>query len=347
MKTSKIFTTAIALTMLFNISCRNDDPVTPDPKGAYENGIIIVNEGGFTKPTSSADFLNNNWDLEKNIYSTNNNNELLGNVFQSIGFKNDDAYLVMNVPNKIEVVNRYTFKKSATISSNLDNPRYIAFSGNNTYVTNNNFYNVMKLNVYDANNTYVKSINFDRYAEKVVSSGGYVYVQTDGTGYDANYNPFPTGHTITRINPANNEIDKTITLTDTAIIKDVIADSSYVYVLTSDDAGSYLYKIDGSAGTFEKINLTGVTNAAKLALDNNKLYFVSDAKKLYALNGNKVETLFDVETSHIYGFNVINGYVYVSDPSFSQDSTTRIYSTTGGLIKTLTTGVGTRDFYRN
>ena len=348
MKLSKIFASAFAFTLLFNISCRNEDPVVEVPKGAYENGILIANEGGFSTPTASVTFLPNDLSAqEDNIYGKNNNNENLGNVFQSIGFKNDNAFLVMNVPNKIEVVNRYTFKKTATISANLEQPRYIAFTGNYTYVTNNNFYDVMKLNIYDAANSFVKSINFDRYAEKVVASDGFVYVQTDGITYDSNYNELPTGHTITRINPSNNQVDKTITLTDNGAIRDMIADENTVYVLSSDNNQTYLYKIAAKTATVEQIALPGITNAAKLAIENNKIYFVTAAKQLYSMNGNTVVPMFGFETRNIYGFNVIDGKVYIADPSFSANSITRVYNTSGTLLKTLTTGIGTNGFYKN
>lgn len=348
MKLSKIFASAFAFTLLFNISCRNEDPVVEVPKGAYENGILIANEGGFSTPTASVTFLPNDLSAqEDNIYGKNNNNENLGNVFQSIGFKNDNAFLVMNVPNKIEVVNRYTFKKTATISANLEQPRYIAFTGNYTYVTNNNFYDVMKLNIYDAANSFVKSINFDRYAEKVVASDGFVYVQTDGITYDINYNELPTGHTITRINPSNNQVDKTITLTDNGAIRDMIADENTVYVLSSDNNQTYLYKIAAKTANVEQIALPGITNAAKLAIENNKIYFVTAAKQLYSMNGNTVVPMFGFETRNIYGFNVIDGKVYIADPSFSANSITRVYNTSGTLLKTLTTGIGTNGFYKN
>lgn len=348
MKLSKIFASAFAFTLLFNISCRNEDPVVEVPKGAYENGILIANEGGFSTPTASVTFLPNDLSAqEDNIYGKNNNNENLGNVFQSIGFKNDNAFLVLNVPNKIEVVNRYTFKKTATISANLEQPRYIAFTGNYTYVTNNNFYDVMKLNIYDAGNSFVKSINFDRYAEKVVASDGFVYVQTDGITYDSNYNELPTGHTITRINPSNNQVDKTITLTDNGAIRDMIADENTVYVLSSDNNQTYLYKITAKTATVEQIALPGITNAAKLAIENNKIYFVTAEKQLYSMNGNTVVPMFGFETRNIYGFNVIDGKVYIADPSFSANSITRVYNTSGTLLKTLTTGIGTNGFYKN
>ena len=348
MKISKIFTLLLAGTLLFNISCRSDDPIEPQTKGAYENGILIANEGGFSTPTSSVSFISKDLSkLENNIFASNNSNAVLGNVFQSIGFKGDNAFLVTNVPNKIEIVNRYTFKKTATITANLETPRFIAFSGNYTYVTNNDFFSVFKLNIYDNSNAFVKSINFDRFAEKIVSAEGFVYVQTDGVGYDASYNEFPTGHTITRISPSSNTVDKTITLTDDTPIRDMIADNSNVYVLSSDYSDSYIYKIDAKTGTSTQTKLAGISSAQKLAIDNGKMYFLTSGKKLYEFNGTTATAMFDVTTKNVWGFNVIDGNVYVSDPSFSKDNEVRIYNLSGNLLKTITTGIGTNGFYKN
>ena len=61
---------------------------------------------------------------ESDIFAKNNNSEKLGNVLQSISFKGDLAYLVVNKPSKIEIVNRNNFQKTGTITTNLDQPRY-------------------------------------------------------------------------------------------------------------------------------------------------------------------------------------------------------------------------------
>lgn len=349
MKISKLIASAFALTLLFNVSCRNDDPVEEIlPKGAYENGILITNEGGFSTPTSSVSFLSNDLNTqEENIFGTNNNDAVLGNVFQSVGFSGDLAYLVLNVPNKVEIVNRYTFKKTATITSNLETPRYITFANNQTFITNNDFYSVRKVNIYDNSNNFVKSIDFERYAEKITSSGNYVYVQTDGSTYDMDYNELPTGHTITRINPTTNLVDKVITLDDNNIIKDMISDANYVYVLTSNDTSSNVYKITSSTGVAEKVALGNVAGGLKLAMDQNKMYLISSSKKVYNFTGTAATELFSITANNIYGFNVINGNVFVADPTFSKDSKVRIYSLNGNLLKTLTTGIGTNGFYKN
>lgn len=350
MKLNKLFSMALGALLMFNVSCRDDEQIiVPDlPKGPYENGILITNEGGFSTPTASVTFLSNDFTKqEDDIFAKNNDNATLGNVFQSVGFKGDLAYLVLNVPNKVEIVNRYTFKKSATITEQLETPRYITFANNYTYITNNDFFSTRKLNIYDQANKFVKSIDFERYAEKVVTAGGYVYVQTDGVTYDTNYNALPTGHTITRVNPSTNTVDKTITLPDDLIIKDVISDDNYVYVLTSDYAKTNVYKIAGTTGNIEKNELSDVSGGAKLALDQDNLYLLNSANKVYQVKGTAANLLFTATASYAYGFNVINGNVYVADGNFSGDSKAYIYNTSGTLLKTVTTGIGTNGFYKN
>ncbi len=347
MKFSKLFTVSLALAAAFMISCDRNDPEDEMTATNYEHGILISNEGGFSTPTASVSFLSNDFSVnESDIFAKSNNNEKLGNVLQSIGFKGDQAYLVMNKPSKIEIVNRNSFQKTGTITTNLDQPRYIAFHGNYTYVTNNNFFDVKKVSVFDAGNQFVKDIPFPRYADKITSSGGYIYVQTDGVDYIPN--EVPTGHTISRINPANNVVDQVITLTDNAPIRDMVADQNSVYVLTSDDQNTYLYTITANSGAFSKAEFSGVTQARNLALDGGKIYFFTGDNRVHVVTGNSSSPLFNVSSSaYVYGFNVIGQHVFISEPSFVSDSTVKIFNLSGTLVKTLSTGIGTNGFYQN
>ena len=68
---------------------------------------------------------------------------------------------------------------------------------------------------------------------------------------------------------------------------------------------------------------------------------------MYSYNGTVATAMFDVTTSNVYGFNVIDDKVFVSDPSFSKDNDVRIYNLSGNLLKTITTGIGTNGFYKN
>lgn len=355
MNFKKILPYLLASALLFNVACNDDDFVEETKTEAYENGILITDEGGFSTPTSEVSFVSNDLQtFESKIYGKNNNSEILGNVLQSIGFNGENAYLVSNVPNKIDIVNRYTFKKVNTVTANLNSPRYIAFSGSQYYVTNNNFFDVMKLNIYNtANNGFVSSISFPRTAEKVVEANGRIVVQTDGVTYQtvAPFDELPTGYSLTIVNPSTNAIANTITLPSNGIIRDLISYNGDAYVLASSNTASYIYKINTTAGTFTTTTLAGLGQAQKLRIDANKFYFNDSSNKIYAmdLNATTAPTAAIVTaTGYLYGFNVIDGKIYVSDASFTGDSKVNIYNANGGsLLKTLTTGIGTNGFYKN
>lgn len=351
MKWSKIVSLALASTLLLNVSCRKDEPDLPEPE-TKETSILIANEGNFGKKNASVTKVSQDFSSVTNdYYALQNGGEPVGEILQDIGLSGTKAYLVVNNSNKIEVVDRTSFKKIATVSSNLSNPRYIAFSGNSYYVTNNNFFDVRKVNIYStADNTFQKSITFPNYAEKISEAAGFIYVQTDGVTYDANYNELPTGHTITRLNPATNSVDKTITLTDTAVIRDMISANGTVYVLSSDEKNSYLYKIAGSSGDVQQVALSGLGKVVRLAADKGQLYLLSNAKKVYSMPANATAaptTSFPVTADYIYGFNVIDGNVMISDSDFMSNSTVRVYNTTGTLIKTFSAGMGANGFFKN
>lgn len=359
MNIKRILPLAFASMMLFNVSCSSDNDyievIEKPQSGLYENGILVSNEGGFTKPTSDVTFITNNLGtVYTNIYANNNGSEAFGKVLQSIGFSGDKAYLVANSPSKVEIVNRYTFKKQFVLNENLDGPRYIAFSGNKYFVTNNNFAGGTKLNAYNiSDNAFVASVGFPRYAEKVVEAEGNIIVQTDGIGYDTNppYNSFATGYTISVVNPSTMVNPKTITLPAKGIIKDLIAYKGIAYVLVSDTTDSYIYKINSVAGNYTTTTLTGIADVQKLRADDNKFYFITGSNNIYdmTVGSSFVYKVPIVKASgNVYGFDVIDGRIFASAASFTEDGKVNVYDAlTGTLLKTFTAGIGTNGFYKN
>ncbi|ASE62341.1 hypothetical protein H3Z85_02235 [Chryseobacterium indologenes] len=360
MNIRKILPLALLSALLFSVSCSNDIDLGTDTNlpTSYEKGILIANEGGFTTPTADVSFLSNTLAFGYNNIYTNTNKEELGKVLQSIGLNGDRAYLVSNIPNKIDIVNRTNFKKITTVTANLDNARYIAFSGGKYYVTNNNFTtvpNVRKVNVYNvSDNAYVSSINFPRYAEKIVEAEGNIIVQTDGVGYDFSTTPatsFATGYTITVVKPSTNTAEQPIVLPNVGIIRDLISYKGAAYVLASDNTNSYIYKINSSAGTYTTTTITGIPQGQKLRADDDKFYLFTSSKEVFKMNiGSTVVPTVPLLSlfGNVYGFDVIDGKLYASDASFTSDSKVYVYDTAGGnLLKNFIAGIGTNGFYKN
>jgi len=349
MKFSKLLTGVFAAALLFTVGCKDDEVF--ESKGTYENGYFISNEGAFNASNAEVTYVTDNFSGQQdNIYKVNNAGEPLGDVLQSIAFNNVNAYLVVNNSNKIEVVNRYGFKKLATITSNLQQPRNIAFSGNYIYVTNNNFFDSYYVSIYNlADLSFVKKISFDRYAEKIVETAGNVLVQTDGISYSTG-NPVITGHTVSLISSATKEVAKVITLPDAGEIKDLGSKDGYAYALTSTFTDSFLYKINGSSGDVTNIAIDGIVGAEKLKISGDNLYILDGMGNVYtkAITASSPATKIFTIPFYVYGFDVIDGKIFASNAgNFSGASEVTVYSLTGSKLTSFKAGVAANGFYKN
>ncbi len=345
MKITKLLSAVFAATLLFTTSCREDDPIDePQPKGAYENGIFLSNEGNFGTPTATVSFISNDLSIENNIYSNNNAGAALGDVLQNIGVNGDNAYLILNNSNKIEIVNRYNFKKVATVSDQVSQPRYIAFANSNYYVTNSSGSSKF-VNVYSSTtNAFVKKIPLTSGGERIVEASGKIFVQNASFG---------SGKKITIINPNSNTVENEVIVPNGNIQKTISTGGS-AYTIASTSTDSYIYKFSPTGAISSTITLSGIANANNLEVDGSKFFF-SSGSKVYSMDISStvaptapILTLSDNSWSALYGFNVIDGKIYISNANgFTADSTVEIYSTSGALLKTVTAGRGTNGFYKN
>ncbi|MCE3076474.1 hypothetical protein [Chryseobacterium gwangjuense] len=347
MKITKLLQILFAFALLFNISCSSDSSETAQEM-FYGNGVLIANEGNFGTPNADVTYVTSNFSAKQDkIYSANNNGENLGDVLQTIGFNGNGAYLLLNNSNKIQVVNRYTFKKAAEITEQIKSPRYMAFAKNYIYVTNDTYNGDKYVSVYNANTlSFVKKIMFTTTVERIVEAGGNIFVQNASYGF---------GNTITKINTTTNEIDgQPIALTSGNINK-TISNGTNVYVITSGTTDSYIYQISSTGNIVKTTTLTGIANATNLEVDGGKFYF-SSANKIYAMDMTATTTptapiITAVDGGQyytLYGFSVLNGRIFTSDvKSFTQDSEITVYTTSGSKIGSFTAGKGANGFYLN
>jgi hypothetical protein len=347
MNFKKIFSLAFASALLFTTSCSSDSSYEVEvPKGKYEDGILIANEGNFGTPNADVTFAS--MDLSsvvQQIYKTNNNNENLGDVLQHVGFYSNYAFLVLNNSNKVKVVNRTDFKKVAEITEQLNQPRYITFSNGKILITNDTKY----VNVYDANNlAFVKRLNLTVTSERIVSAGSNVFVQNSAWG---------SGNKITYINGSDATVNSQITLPNGQIQK-IISDGTFVYAITSDFslADSYIYQLNSTGGIVKTTTLTGIAKANNLCIDNGKFYFTS-GMKIYGMGMTSstipttpiVTAVESAPYSGLYGFEVMGGRIFTSDAQgFTADSKITVYdAANGNTIKVISAGRGANGFYKN
>jgi len=133
----------LAFTLLFLFSCRTDDVVAPEeretltqPENTAIKGFYLLNEGNMGSNKSTLDFFDyTTGTYRRNIYAETNPTVVkeLGDVGNDIMVYGGKLYAVINVSNKIEVMDAKTAKRIKTIQ--LQNCRYLNFKGNKIYAS--------------------------------------------------------------------------------------------------------------------------------------------------------------------------------------------------------------------
>lgn len=330
-------------------SCSSDDNVSSDQvsHGAYQDGVLILNEGGMAASTSSVDFLSDAGVMFNDIYRLENgSSNATGSLLQSMFFNATHAFIVSGLANQITVVDRYTFKYVTTISTDLSAPRYGTVVGNKAYVTNTADYSTGSddfLTVIDLTNFSTSRVAMNDWSEKILSLNNNLYVMN---GY------YESGNSITVINSADNSQVSKISLT---FSPNSLAESNNVL---------YVF----GQGKFAKIDLTtneiigtvidlgeSFKESKNLAIENGRLYFTLGAK-VYQLNisNNEFEAneLLSYQAtsqwSAMYGFAVNKGKIYIAEGGdFASSSEIFIYSISGELLNTYQVGIAPNGFYFN
>lgn len=354
MKLHKLMLTVIAGSLFF-ASCSDDDSNSA-PRGAYDNGLIVLNQGIFNSGNASVSFISDAGELENNVYGANNSGAVLGDVGQDVGLNGRYAYIVLNVSNKIEVVDRYTFTHVATITTGLVNPRYIAFHGGKGYVTNwgaggvttDDYVAVINL----ATNAVTTTIPVTEGPERIIEEDGKLYVShMGGYGY---------GNSITVINGATNTISTTITVGDVPNTLEIEDDKLYVL-----NEGKNSYSGSENAGSLSVINLrtntvertlafSGIQHPSNLTIEDDVIYYTLGGN-VYTLGLNSTTLpaapLFSATAqgvASVSAFAVEDRHIYVADSGdYSAAGKVHIYSLTGTFEKTHTVGLIPAGFYFN
>ena len=349
MKLNRLLQFIFGFVLLFSISCTSEYEETI-PEITYQNGLLITNEGNFGSPNADVTFITKDLSLMQNdIYKANNNKENLGDVLQTMVLNGDKAYLLLNNSNKIQIVDRYSFKKAGEITAQLNNPRYMAIANGNLYVSNDKYNGAKFVNVYKlSDNSFVKKIDFASTStvERVVEAGGNIFVQNASYGF---------GNTITKINTTTNAIEGTPIPVPNGDITKTITYNSNVYVIAQGTADSYIYQINPAGSIVKTTTLTGIANGTNLQIDGGRFYFTS-SNKVYSMDMNAtaaptnpiITAVNGGANFTLYGFSVIDGRIFTSDvKGFTQPSEITVYTTGGTVISKFTAGMGATSVYKN
>lgn len=319
MKIKNNLVLALSLVIL-SFSCSSDDDNhQQEPQGNYENGILITHEGNFSGGFGTVSYVSNDLStVENNIFSKVNG-RTLGTVAQSMAFNGDLAYIVINVSNQIEVVNRYTFESVATIDTGLSNPRYMTISNGKGYVTNwgdftpsdDDYVAVIDL----ALNKVTSTISTSYLPEEIVAKDDKVYVATG---------IFDKGDKVDVINSTTDELELSITVGNSPNSLQFDSNGN-LWALSSEN----LIKIDRSTNTVLQTIDFGeeIVSPSNLNFDSGNFYMYAGGS-VYKMDESSTTfpTTPEFSNANFYGMNVRNGILYGVDAGdFSSSGSLKVY----------------------
>ena len=331
------------LTALIVVSCSKDDDDIILPLGDYENGFFITNEGPFQNGSGTVSFVSDDYEVVENQIFNQVNLSDLGSIVQSIGFNDNDAFIVINNSHKIEVVNRYTFESIATITDGLDNPRYFMSSGSNGYVTNwgdpfdnfDDFIAVIDLETYTVTSTI--SVAFG--PEKLIMANNDLYVAHQG-GYSQN-------NILSVIDVTTNMVESTIEVGD--VPNSMVVSNDDLWVLcggnpsfTGNETNGSLVKVETIDNTVSQVfDFLTTEHPTSLTKNGSNLIYNLDSEVF-----SKEQNSISLPTSSIlsgsfYSMTVNDGKLYATDAGdFASNGTLKIFDLSSNTeIQSIETGI--------
>ncbi len=345
------------ISLITLVSCQKEDSpeVTKEKESVYKNGIFILNEGNFGSGNASVTFLDEeNAEIEKGIFQKTNENPL-GDTAQSLSFFDDLAFIVLNVSNKIEIVNRNNFENIATISANLSNPRYAIAQNGKLYVSNwgdgmdpdDDFIAVFKLSDF----SFEEKIEVAEGPEQIIESGNSIYVAHTG-GFSFN-------NIVSVIDTDSKVVEEEIEVG--FMPNSMLVHGNRLWVLS---AGKPAYADEETGGSLSEIDLDSdeminsfdfpaSTHPDHLLGFNGDLYY-SLGKSVFKFDNS--ESLSEVpvftaeEADILYGLSISDGKAYITSPNadFTGDGNLFIYNLSDGtLLNQFSTGINPNSVYFN
>ncbi|MGO4772267.1 DUF5074 domain-containing protein [Flavobacterium sp. W22_SRS_FK3] len=349
MKFSKLF--LIALSASLFVSCSNDEE-SNEPKGVYDKGVFILNEGSDVKGTIS--YLNDDLiTFTKDAYGPANNEDNPGGYLQNIFFNGDNAYIISGGSDVINVVNRYTFKLVDKIETGLENPRYGVAKDGKAYVTNANTYGSSSnpaghtddyVAIIDLKtNKYESKIDLNATANRLVLENGKLYITE----------PYNSTKLLV-VNIATKKLEAPIEIGSSADC--IEEENGFLYILRGPfGSRSEIVKVKLSDKSVSKITFPeSLDGAGYMDIEDDKVYYTVGSS-VYVINANAttasttpILTATLSAKGYVYGFAVNDNRIYVADGGdFGANSKAFIYNLAGTLEKEIAVGIGPNGFYFN
>lgn len=170
-----IFLALIATLWLSNCNKDDENPMPSDSLVEAGTGVLVTNEGGFNDGNASVSYYKfEDKSIQQELFAEANGRPL-GDVLQSMALIGDEAYLVLNNSQRIEIVDVPSFKSEGTIVI-PGSPRYLLPVDNGQAYISDLFGAVV--HVADlSSRAIVQSIPMPQgWTEQMVKSGKEVFV---------------------------------------------------------------------------------------------------------------------------------------------------------------------------
>lgn len=347
---AKFFLLILFIVSLLAINCSKSNDVV---LGAYQSGVLIVNQGNFSSANGDVTYYNPlSETIDQNIFNKVNGS-FAGSDVQSLTIDGSNGYLVTSGGNSIEVININTFKLSSTFTDPLlINPRYLTAVNGKAYVSAwgayDASYNLTKsyLLVFDTKTQQlVDTIGTDPGSESVLYNGKYIFVSN---------NNFGGSSTVSVIDPSLDKQIKKITLSagPAGMVLDA---NNKLWVIANGTYGGNdgaLYRIDATSFLVEQtINLSANPGNSLVTSPDKKTlyYFISNSVYQIGIDATTAPAAVWINNSDFVALSSLgvdaSGNVYVGDAlDYSSPGKVYIYKTDGSLKTQITSGIDPTQF---
>lgn len=339
------FFTILLLSVFLFTSCDDNEN---GPKGQFDNGVLVINEGNFGAGDGTVTFYDpGSKTATEDIFGLVNDGLALGDIVQSMTVVNDEAYIVVNNDNKVEIANVNTFEAIHTINDVLL-PRYFVTANGKGYLTEwVSFVETGRVSVIDlATHAILKSITTDFGAENLVVVGDKIFVSNNFT------------NTVSVINTTTDAVVKTIEVASSPG-EFVIDAQNKVWVICGGDYqenNGELVQIDPSTESVVKTIELSRNVSAKLATDKTKnaLYYYS-GKSIYKVATSATtppasSLITEANAIGFYGLDIDanTNIIYAGDAKgFASNGVVFRYNLDGSFIDSFSAGRGPNGFIFN
>jgi len=315
-------------------ACARDEK-NNEPVESSNDALWLVNEGNFLNGNASLFTYNPvNMKLEAEVFSRVNDRPL-GDVFQSIFFDGDRAYLVINNSGKIEVVNKSNYQSITTIDE-LPSPRYIAKANNKLFVSNFTLGSESEISVIE-NDAVVARIPTEGWTEGITAIGNYVYACNSSTG------------NLLKISAETYDIEDRLELEEG--ISDIVYNGTelLVFALNNDDFTCYKVSPESFQQT-ESLSYSGSYAYSGISWkENYDTFYVAMENGIvkFPANGSfEPETIIN-SSRNFYNLSYIDDNIYVSDAKdYARRGVVLRYNLEGKIIDSFQAGIIPSELYK-